>query len=95
MYGAFILIMDKVDKVARAIYKSGKHGEFRLLVSPTGPHGETLQVTQGLGGQLRVLTGRLDAAWQWKGRRGRLLWESMHCTSRCLHPAAAPQPSGH
>lgn len=60
-----------------------------------GPHGDTVQATQGLCGQVRVLMGLLDTAWQWKGRRGRLLWESMHWTSRCLNPAVAAQPSGH
>lgn len=69
--------------------------KLSLLIAPTGPHGDTLQATQGLCGQVRVLMGLLDTAWQWKGRRGRLLWESMHWTSRCLNPAVAAQPSGH
>lgn len=29
---------------------------------PTGPHGDILQVTQGLWGQVNVLGGLLDAA---------------------------------
>lgn len=39
----------------------------------TGPQGDTLQAIQGLWGQVKVLTGLLDTAWQWKGLRGRLL----------------------
>lgn len=44
----------------------------------TGPQGDVLQIIQGLWGQVKVLTGLLDTAWQWNGLRGRLLWESTH-----------------
>lgn len=61
---------------------------------PTGPQGDVLHVIHGLWGQVKVLRGLLETAWQWKGLRGRLLWELTHWTSRYLLPTAA-QLSGH
>lgn len=68
--------------------------EMWVDVFPTGPHGDALQLIQGLWGQIKVLRGLLDTAWQWKGLRGRLVWESTHWTSRYLLPTTA-QSSGH
>lgn len=35
---------------------------FDLYNAPTGPHGDILQVMQGLWGQVKVLRGLLDIA---------------------------------